>query len=99
MRKENAIQYYPPHKRMEMREYLSRSSIKFKQRPMMNERDIICKYIRNNKLLDFKDQSMYQSPMSDLNESKINAHLLVSPVPNNNRSKCPKIINIQDTSM
>jgi hypothetical protein len=30
MKKENAVQYYPPHKRMEIREYLSRSSVKFK---------------------------------------------------------------------
>lgn len=28
MQKEHAAQYYPPHKRHELREYLSRSSVK-----------------------------------------------------------------------
>ncbi len=43
MQKENAAQYYPPNIRMEIRQYLSRSSVRFKQRPSGGERDQMCK--------------------------------------------------------
>ena len=58
---------------------------------MMNERDIICKPLKWIKSIDFKDQSMYQSPMADLNDSKLSGNVLsnvmTSPVPNNKRRK------------
>lgn len=37
MMKQHAPQYYPPHKRKEMKEHLTRSSIKFSQQPMSHE--------------------------------------------------------------
>jgi hypothetical protein len=43
MSKEHAVQYLPPQRRMELRQYLSRSSIKFKQRAGFAEKDMVCK--------------------------------------------------------
>jgi hypothetical protein len=43
MTNKNAVQYLPPQRRMELRQYLSRSSIKFKQRAGPADRDLVCK--------------------------------------------------------
>ena len=45
MSKERAPQYYPPNKRKEFKDHLTKSSIKFNQQPMPYERptDIMCK--------------------------------------------------------
>ena len=63
MQKEYAAQYFPPSKRMEIRHDLSRSSIKFKQRPTAgnNEKDIFCNWNYLLTCLDFKDHSMLNS--------------------------------------
>lgn len=56
MQKEYAAQYYPPSKRLEIRHYLSRSSIRFKQRPMANEKDIFCNTHKNTYLIKYRLQ-------------------------------------------
>lgn len=37
MAKQHAPQYYPPQKRKEMKDYLTKTSIKFTQQPMPND--------------------------------------------------------------